>query len=367
MLVWDAGTGSLTDTLGAPLEGRVTALTFLPDKQTLAVADGAQAQRGVIHLWSVGSPKPAATIEAHGDNILCMALSHDGKLLATGGADNIAKIWDIAQRKEIAKLEGHTNHVLGIAFNKDDTWLATGGADKEIKVWDVALKQQIVLLGARNTVITSLHWTADGRKLIATNDEGTPRAYSDLKSHDGVRYGTSDAAKESKLPGTDTMLYCVTAAADGGMIFAGSDNGIVFAWGADGKLAKLEGNAGVPPVAVPSTSTGETPALLSFTNDILPILSKAGCNTGACHAKASGQAGLKLSIFAFDPRSDYTALVKADRGRRVFPALPGGIAHPEEAHCRHRARGRPAFRARLAAVPDARRMDPAGRALPGCQ
>ncbi len=61
---------------------------------------------------------------------------------------------------------------------------------------------------------------------------------------------------------------------------------------------------------------------LSFTNDILPILSRAGCNAGECHAKASGQAGFKLSVFAHDPVSDYRHIVKEDRGRRISPAAP---------------------------------------------
>ena len=61
---------------------------------------------------------------------------------------------------------------------------------------------------------------------------------------------------------------------------------------------------------------------LSFIADILPVLSKAGCNAGSCHAKPEGQAGFKLSVFAYDPGSDYTQIVKASRGRRVFPACP---------------------------------------------
>ena len=61
---------------------------------------------------------------------------------------------------------------------------------------------------------------------------------------------------------------------------------------------------------------------LSFVNDILPVLSKAGCNAGSCHAKAEGQNRFKLSVFAYDPKSDYRQIVKADRGRRVFPACP---------------------------------------------
>lgn len=62
---------------------------------------------------------------------------------------------------------------------------------------------------------------------------------------------------------------------------------------------------------------------LSFTRDVLPVLTKAGCSAGSCHAKAEGQNGFKLSVFAYDPKSDYQEIVREDRGRRVFPAFPG--------------------------------------------
>ncbi|MGE5191796.1 MAG: DUF1549 domain-containing protein [Deltaproteobacteria bacterium] len=74
-----------------------------------------------------------------------------------------------------------------------------------------------------------------------------------------------------------------------------------------------------------------------FAIDVVPILSKLGCNSGGCHGKASGQNGFKLSVFGFDPRGDYDAIVKQARGRRVFPSSParslilakpsGGIPH----------------------------------------
>ncbi|HEV8061240.1 MAG TPA: DUF1549 domain-containing protein [Gemmataceae bacterium] len=59
-----------------------------------------------------------------------------------------------------------------------------------------------------------------------------------------------------------------------------------------------------------------------FGNDVAPLFSKLGCNSGGCHGKASGQNGFKLSVFGFDPQADYDALVKESRGRRVFPAAP---------------------------------------------
>src|SRR5438045_3240120 len=50
---------------------------------------------------------------------------------------------------------------------------------------------------------------------------------------------------------------------------------------------------------------------------------KAGCNSGACHAKAgTGQRGFKLSLLGFEPQEDYEHIVKESKGRRVFPPAP---------------------------------------------
>jgi hypothetical protein len=59
-----------------------------------------------------------------------------------------------------------------------------------------------------------------------------------------------------------------------------------------------------------------------FVNDVVPVLTKVGCNSGGCHGKASGQNGFKLSVFGFDPAADFRAIVKEARGRRIFPASP---------------------------------------------
>ncbi|HND54683.1 MAG TPA: DUF1549 domain-containing protein, partial [Pirellulaceae bacterium] len=55
----------------------------------------------------------------------------------------------------------------------------------------------------------------------------------------------------------------------------------------------------------------------------MPVLTKAGCNVGVCHAKAGGgQNGFQLSVLGFEPRDDYERLVKEGRGRRLFAASP---------------------------------------------
>ncbi len=71
-----------------------------------------------------------------------------------------------------------------------------------------------------------------------------------------------------------------------------------------------------------SVSEETDPAPLSFVRDILPTLSRAGCNGGSCHAKPNGQNSFELSVFAYDPKSDYDEIVSDARGRRIFPAFP---------------------------------------------
>jgi hypothetical protein len=59
-----------------------------------------------------------------------------------------------------------------------------------------------------------------------------------------------------------------------------------------------------------------------FANQVVPVFTKLGCNSGGCHGKASGQNGFRLSLLGFEPALDYETLVNEDRGRRIFPAAP---------------------------------------------
>ena len=66
----------------------------------------------------------------------------------------------------------------------------------------------------------------------------------------------------------------------------------------------------------------ETSPESSFQSDVIPILSKYGCNSSGCHGKAEGQNGFKLSVFGFDTQADFQSLTAEGRGRRVFVAAP---------------------------------------------
>lgn len=100
-----------------------------------------------------------------------------------------------------------------------------------------------------------------------------------------------------------------------------SPTGVVRAKG-DGQTT-IEVEAGGRTIRVPVRiqRTGQS-RHVTYSGDVLPILSRFGCNASACHGKAEGQNGFKLSVFGFDPAADHAALVKEARGRRLFPAAP---------------------------------------------
>jgi hypothetical protein len=80
--------------------------------------------------------------------------------------------------------------------------------------------------------------------------------------------------------------------------------------------------AGGKSVQVPLSVTGFGPQAVSFTREVMPAMSKLGCNQGTCHGAQDGKSGFKLSLRGYDPRYDYDALVDELSGRRFDRAIP---------------------------------------------
>src|SRR5688500_15965519 len=66
----------------------------------------------------------------------------------------------------------------------------------------------------------------------------------------------------------------------------------------------------------------ETKPAVDFETEVVPVLTRAGCNSGACHGAAAGRGGLRLSLWGSDPAQDYDALANELEGRRVNLVRP---------------------------------------------
>ena len=92
---------------------------------------------------------------------------------------------------------------------------------------------------------------------------------------------------------------------------------------ADGVVTLTASADGLSPASLQvKVEQSATPQPINFPNEVVPILTKHGCNGGGCHGKSEGQNGFRLSLLGFTPEEDYEHLVYEARGRRLFPAAP---------------------------------------------
>jgi hypothetical protein len=75
-------------------------------------------------------------------------------------------------------------------------------------------------------------------------------------------------------------------------------------------------------LTVPASVRGADLPAPSFNTEVVPLLTKAGCNQGACHGKGAGQNGFRLSLRGFAPEQDYKWITREFSGRRLDPAVP---------------------------------------------
>jgi WD40 repeat protein len=242
LCIWDANTLKLTRRITNSFISRINAAAFCPDDTLLAVSDGLPTKSGIIRIWQTASWKPATNWEAHRDLIMALEFSHDGKMLASAGADKLAKIFQVVTRpegpsgKELARFEGHGGHVLALGFSPDDSMLATAGADKVLNFWDTKTREQKITVPKHPAPLTALAWAANGKSLVTASEDGSARIYTDLKSHSGKEQ--SEGAQMRALSTIDEVLYAIALSADGKTIYGGAHDGTVYIWNSDGKLKR---------------------------------------------------------------------------------------------------------------------------------
>jgi len=255
-----AAAGEIT----AGLAGRITALEFSKDSQTLVAADSVPTALGRLHFVDAAGPKITQTIEsAHTDSIFDVAVSPDGKRLASVSADKLVRIWDLPKREPVKTLEGHTGYVLAAAFSPGSDRIATGGDDEDIKVWNLATGKNVSSFGSGRIKVgpvTALAWTTDPAKekakaeekdtekakaintdrIVAVNEAGIPRIYTDLVEHEGAQRSTGARERVATDSGVKILGAMVLDPATRRFV-AGSNSGGVFLWDDAGKLVAKGG------------------------------------------------------------------------------------------------------------------------------
>ncbi len=147
-------------------------VTWSPDGNRLATSELLRRGSGIaglefqIRLWDAQTGAEAAAFAGSERGATSLAISPDGRVLASAGLDGAVGMWDVATGRELRRLDGHSGGVGTIAFSPDGKFLVTGGYEGSARLWDVAtgelLATLVCLTGSADWLVVTPDGLFDG-------------------------------------------------------------------------------------------------------------------------------------------------------------------------------------------------------------
>ncbi|KAM9271826.1 LOW QUALITY PROTEIN: U3 small nucleolar RNA-interacting protein 2 [Cariama cristata] len=218
----------------------ITCLVISPDDKVIfsASKDGSL----IKCKWEVESGKRLCVVPGgkkgteerhmgHASHVLCMAISSDGKYLATGDRNKLIMIWDAATCKRLHIFTGHRDAVSGLSFRKGTHQLYSASHDRCVKVWNVAENAYVETLFGHQDVITGLDSLSRECCVTAGGRDGTVRLWKIPEESQLVFYGHHTLITDAVAPSLHRgSIDCIQLINEEHMV-SGADDGSVALWG----------------------------------------------------------------------------------------------------------------------------------------
>ena len=163
MRIWDVNTH---DSKVLPIDDHPTnklgwaSVAISPDARFIAAGYSFNA---VVRIWDVASGTLVNRLYGHGDGVLSVAFTPDGKGLVSGLRDGRLKCWELNMTTNNARnaggpfsecildFKGHKDWVFHVAISRDGQWIVSGSRDDNVRLWDKYGRAQLMLQGHKSS------------------------------------------------------------------------------------------------------------------------------------------------------------------------------------------------------------------------
>jgi WD40 repeat protein/serine/threonine protein kinase len=178
------------------------------DGKAFFVAQGAGAT--YVRVIDTDSGKELFPRQAHAAALNVLAISHDGRTLASAGEDQVVKLWELADGRVIHSFALHTQAIWGLAFSPNGDFLAAGSCDCTISLWNVGSGALVRTMLGHSRSPSRIQFSPDGGFLVGGSEGGMIRRWDVFTGKEG-----------SPLQAHTGTVRCVAFSPDGNLLASG--------------------------------------------------------------------------------------------------------------------------------------------------
>ena len=213
-----------------------------------------------INIWDLKTGKMKQTLTGT-SNINSLVFSTDSKLLVSGNDDATIRIWDLISYKEKMVLQGHNQSVSSVLITKDSKTIISSSRDSTIKFWNIESGQQFDTLEGHTKNVSSIALTEDNSILASGSYDGSVKLW-DLNSYKLIK----------TFKGHTSPVTVVLFSPNGKNIYSGSGDSSIRLWNIQKEKEEFifNGSAGVIQ-SLSLTKDGKTLVSSSSENNIITL------------------------------------------------------------------------------------------------
>jgi WD40 repeat protein len=274
------------------------------DGKILATGDA----NGKICLWQFTTGQQLVILKGHSGWIWSIAFSPDGQTIASGSFDASVKLWDATTGQCLTTLQGHTGGVWSVAFSPDGQMLASGSDDTSVRLWDIKTGQCLNTLQGHSSQVHAVAFSPQGHILASGSDDASLRLW-DTKTRQCL----------STLRGHTSYVYSVAFSPDGQALASASLDQTVKLWDVTtGQCLKtLQGHTS----RIWSVAFSPDGQVLASGSDDQTV-KLWDVTTGQCLKTLQGHTGSICSV-TFNPQGNILASSSGDQTVRLWDFTTG--------------------------------------------